>query len=153
MYITWWHTTHNAADHLKETINIMYSLHQTDIRVHLGYKKRLISENVAAGEAEIRYLQSMIIAEANKETEKPAEYDKDDDPKTVSIPKGMTTRARAAAAKPAPEPPAPADADVVEFTGRRKIVPKSKLMALKKSGENKMAAAAAVNLLAKGTKK
>lgn len=153
MYITWWHTTHNAADHLKETINIMYSLHQTDIRVHLGYKKRLISENVAAGEAEIRYLQSMIIAEANKETEKPAEYDKDDDPKTVSIPKGMTTRSRAAAAKPAPEPPAPADADVVEFTGRRKVVPRSKLMALKKSGENKMAAAAAVNLLAKGTKK
>ena len=95
----------------------------------------------------------MIIAEANKETEKPAEYDKDDDPKTVSIPKGMTTRSRAAAAKPAPEPPAPADADVVEFTGRRKVVPRSKLMALKKSGENKMAAAAAVNLLAKGTKK
>jgi hypothetical protein len=95
----------------------------------------------------------MIIAEANKETEVPADYDKDDDPKTVSIPKGMTTRARAAAAKPAPEPPAPADADVVEFTGRRKIVPKSQLMALKKSGESKMANAAAATLFAKGTKK
>jgi hypothetical protein len=130
----------------------MYSLHQTDIRVHLGYKKRLLSENVAAGEAEIRYLQSMIIAEANKETEKPAEYDKDDDPKTVSIPKGMTTRSRAAA-KPAPEPPAPADTDVVEFTGRRKVVPKAKLMALKKSGENKMAAAAAATIAGKRTKK
>jgi hypothetical protein len=154
MYITWWHTTHNAADHLKETIQIMYSLHQTDIRVHLGYKKRLISENVAAGEAEIRYIQNMIIEEANTETTKPVEYDKDDDPKVVSIPKGMTTRSRAAAAKPIePLLPAPADADVVEFTGRRKTVPKAKLLALKISGENKMAAAAAAKIAGRGTKK